>query len=94
MAPELNTEVIDEDGFVLYWYEFTSSNFEYPLAMVETTHYMFAMPIYDKRIPRSYSEAVKDPPWAAAITTETDKFDKNKCLTLVIYTGQHLVPMQ
>ena len=86
-------EKYDDDGNVLYWYHLTCKNFEYPIAMVETNHYLLAMPVHDKRVPRNYDQAWNLPLWRDAIVKERDKFNKNICFKTVKFTGQHLVPM-
>jgi hypothetical protein len=98
--PEQETEFdkleehYDTDGNQLYWYNYTCKNHEYPLAMVETSHYLLAMPVIrDKRIPRSYIHAWELPLWRAAIIKEKEKFNKNICFKTVPFVGQHLVPM-
>ena len=87
--------ITDDENVVLYWYNLhtAEANFEYPLAMIETTHNLLAMPVIDKRVPKNFAAAMKDPPWKAAIEKEKDKFSVNTCFKIVPFTGQHLVPM-
>ena len=92
--PDIDTiQRHDDNGNVLYWYQLTAKNFEFPLAMVETSHFVYAMPVRDPRVPKNYTLAMKDPVWRESIQKEKDKFSKNSCFTIVPYVAQHLVPM-
>lgn len=89
----VNEPYEDEHGSPIYWYNFTVRSHEYPLIMCETQHFSKMQVIRDPRVPSCYRKAVLIPAWVAAINTELDKFEKNKCFELVPYTTQHLVPM-
>ena len=66
---------------------------EYPLKMVELTHYNFSVKIKDPDAPKNFWEGMRLPDWEIAINQERGKFELNNCLKEVSYTGQHLVPM-
>jgi hypothetical protein len=83
----------DIDGSPVYWYSFYVRNYEYPLIMCETQHYYKTKVVRDPRVPSNYYNAITKPQWADAISKELDKFEKNLCLQIVPYNGQHLVPM-
>ena len=83
----------DEHGSPIYWYQFHVRNYEFPLTMCETQHFYKVKLIRDPRVPSSYYKAMRDPQWAIAIDKELTKFEKNLCLQIVPYNGQHRVPM-
>lgn len=88
-----NVPYDDEYGSPVYWYQFYVRNQEYPLAMCETQHFYKIKQIRDPLVPQNYYKAMKQPLWASAIDKELIKFEKNLCLQIVPYNGQHLVPM-
>ena len=88
-----NVPYDDEYGSPVYWYQFYVRNQEYPLAMCETQHFYKIKQIKDPLVPRNYYKAMQNPLWATAIDKELVKFEKNLCLQIVPYNGQHLVPM-
>ena len=61
--------------------------------MCETQHFYKVKLIRDPRVPSSHYNAMHDPLRAAAIDRELAKFEKNLCLQIVPYNGQHRVPM-
>ena len=83
----------DESGYPIYWYQFQVRNYEYPLIMCETQHFYKMKVAHDPNVPQNYYKAMRNPLWAAAIDKELEKFEKNLCLQIVPYNGQHLVPM-
>ena len=92
-------EHLDKDGNVLYWYQLTVKNHEYPIVMVETSYVdherlLQYTNITDPRIPKSYDEAVRHPLWSEAINVELTKFEKNSSLDIVDFDNQHLVPLK
>ena len=86
-------EHLDDDGNPLYWYHLANSDPVRMIAIIQAFHHVLAMPTFDKRVPRNFVKAMRDPLWRAAILTEIGKFSKNDCFIIVPYTGQHLVPM-
>ena len=84
-------ENIDPDA--VYWYSTFVDTHEYPLKMVELTHYNLSVKIKDPDVPKNFWDAMRQPDWEAAINKERGKFELNNCLKEVPYTGQHLVPM-
>ena len=91
-----NVPYDDQNGSPVYWYQFYVRNQEYPLAMCETQHFYKIKQIRDTLVPLNYYKAIKQPLWAAAIDEELIKlikFEKNLCLQIVPFNGQHLVPM-
>ena len=82
-----------EPDLPTYWYNYQTKNPEYPLTMVETSHWLLAADIKEPTVPKSFFQAMKDPEWAAAVNKERSKFELNDCLAEVPYTNQHLVPM-
>jgi hypothetical protein len=91
--PAYNTEKYDDEGYIQYWHQFAVDSPAYMIALLETHHHMLTMPSFDHRVPRSFMKAMRDPLWRAAIIIELGKFEKNDCLRLVEFTGQHLVPL-
>ena len=83
----------DENGSPMYWYQFQVRNNEYPLVMCETQNFYKLKAVYDPNVPQNYYKAVRKAEWAAAIDKELTNFEKNLCLQIVPYNGQHLVPM-
>ena len=83
----------DHDGSPVYWYNLHVENYEYPLIMCETANFYKMKVARDPNVPTSFYKAMKIPEWAAAIDKELTKFEKNLCLQLVPFNGQHLVPM-
>ena len=83
----------NEDPDAVYWYSMLVDTHEYPLKMVELTHYNLSVKIKDPDVPKNFWEAMRIPDWEAAINKERGKFEINNCLKEVPYTGQHLVPM-
>ena len=77
----------------MYWYQFQVRNNEYPLIMCETQHFYKLKAVYDPNVPQNYYKAMRKAEWAAAIDKELTKFEKNLCLQIVPYNGQHQVPM-
>ena len=61
--------------------------------MCETQHFYKLKAVYDPNVPQNYYKAMRKPEWAAAIDKELTKFEKNLCLQIVPYNGQHQVPM-
>ena len=61
--------------------------------MCETQHFYKLKAVYDPNVPQNYFKAMHKPEWAAAIDKELTKFEKNLCLQMVPYNGQHQVPM-
>jgi hypothetical protein len=89
----INAPYEDESGSPIYWYQFHVRNYEYPLAMCETQNFYKVKLVRDLKVPQNYYKAMQQPVWAAAIDKELTKFEKNMCLQLVPYNGQHRVPM-
>jgi hypothetical protein len=83
----------DPDGNPLYWYALAHHDPVQMIAMIQAYHHVLVLPSFDKRVPRSFLKAMKDPLSRAAILIETGKFSKNECFNTVPYIGQHLVPM-
>ena len=63
------------------------------IEIIQTYHHTLAMPVFDKRVPKTFYKAQRDPTWLAAINTELGKFAKNDCFVTVPFTNQRLVPM-
>ena len=89
--PPIFKDNIDPDA--VYWYSMFVDTHEYPLQMVETTHFNLSVKIKDPNVPKNFWDAMRQPDWEAAINKERGKFELNNCLEEVPYTGQHLVPM-
>ena len=83
----------NENGSPVYWYQLHVRNQEYPLTMCEIQHFDKIKIVKDPNVPQNFYKAIKHPVWAAAIDKELCKFEKNMCLQIVPYNGQHMVPM-
>ena len=90
---EYNIPYDDDNGSPVYWYQLHVKNYEYPLAMCETQNFYKIQTVKDPLIPQNFYKAMKQPLWEAAIDKELTKFEKNMCLQVVPYNGQHMVPM-
>jgi hypothetical protein len=93
--PEIypDTLHLDDMGNPLYWYALSDLNSTQVITLIQVSHHVLVLPSFDKRVPRTYLKAMQDPLWRAAIKKETDKFSLNECFKLVLFIGQHLVPM-
>ena len=49
---------------------------EYPLKMVELTHYTLSVKTKDPDVPETFWEAMRLPDWEAAINKERGKFEQ------------------
>ena len=90
--PPIFKENIDPDA--VYWYLLFVETHEYPLQMVETTHFNLSVKIKDPNVHKNFWDAMRQPDWEDAINKERGKFELNNCLEEVPYTGQHLVDIQ
>ena len=61
--------------------------------MCESQHFYKLKAVYDPNVPQNYYKAIRKPEWSAVIDKELTKFEKNLCLQIVPYNGQHQVPM-
>ena len=83
----------DENGQLIYWYNYCVRNDEYAKTMCETRHFSKIGRERDPRVPKTFRQAAIMPAWKETIDKECEKFSRNSCFTLAPYNGQHLVPM-
>jgi hypothetical protein len=89
-----NTPVTSpENDDAVYWYSTRVKNHEHMLSVVETSHYQTLFDSGEATVPKSFWKAMAIPEWAKSIDTELSKFEDNRCLEIVPYIDQHLVPM-